>query len=65
MPTAYEIYQTYLQGPAALIRLFEQALGTAAIYGSPPPDLQQRTIEGQAEEIDRLKRQITRLQTEL
>ena len=38
MPTAYEIYQTYLKGPAALIRLFKQALGTEAIYG-PPPEL--------------------------
>lgn len=65
MPTAYEIYQTYLKGPAALIRLFEQALGTAAIYGQPPPDLQQRTIESQAEEIDRLKRQIARMQAEM
>jgi transposase len=65
MPTAYEIYQTYLKGPAALIRLFEQALGTQAIYGSPPPDLQQRTIASQAEEIDRLKSQITSLQAEL
>lgn len=65
MPTAYEIYQTYLKGPAALIRLFEQALGTAAIYGSPPTDLQQRTIESQAQEIDRLKSQIARLQAEL
>jgi hypothetical protein len=49
MPTAYEIYQTYLKGPAALIRLFEQALGTAAIYGQPPPDLQQHTIDAQAD----------------
>jgi transposase len=65
MPTAYEIYQTYLKGPAALIRLFEQALGTAAIYGQPPPDLQQRTIEGQAQEIDRLKSQLARLQAEM
>lgn len=65
MPTAYEIYQTYLQGPAALIRLFEQALGTAAIYGQPPPDLQQRTIDSQAQEIDRLKAQIARLQAEM
>jgi hypothetical protein len=28
MPTSYEIYQTYLRGPAAVICLFEQALGT-------------------------------------
>ena len=65
MPTAYEIYQTYLKGPAALIRLFEQALGTATIYGQPDPDQQQRTIESQAEAIDRLQSQIARLQQEL
>lgn len=28
MLTSYEIYQTYLRGLAAVIRLFEQALGT-------------------------------------
>ena len=65
MPTAYEIYQTYLKGPAALICLFEQALGTQAIYGSPNPDMQQRTIDAQSEEIDRLQSQIARLQQEL
>jgi hypothetical protein len=27
MPTSYEIYQTYLRGPAAVIRLFEQTRG--------------------------------------
>lgn len=36
MPTAYEIYQTYLKGPAALIRLFEQTLSTQAIYSNLP-----------------------------
>jgi hypothetical protein len=30
MPTAYEIYHTYLKGPAAHIRLFEPALGPQA-----------------------------------
>ena len=45
MPTSYEIYQTYLRGPAAVLRLFEQALGTQAIYGTPDPDMQQRAIE--------------------
>lgn len=39
MPTAYETYQMYLKGPAVLIRLFEQTLGTEVIYGPPPPDL--------------------------
>ena len=42
MPTSYEIYQTYLRGPAAIIRLFEQSLGTQAIYGTPTPNMQQR-----------------------
>ena len=65
MPTSYEIYQTYLRGPAAVIRLFEQALGTQAIYGPPDPDMQQRTIESLSEDIGRLKHQIARLQEEL
>lgn len=65
MPTSYEIYQTYLRGPAAVIRLFEQALGTQAIYGPPPPDMQQRTIDALSEEIARRDDQIARLQQEL
>jgi transposase len=65
MPTAYEIYQTYWRGPAAVIRLFEQALGTQAIYGTPEPDMQQRTIESLSLEIGRLQHQITRLKQEL
>jgi hypothetical protein len=39
MPTSYEIYQTYLLSPAAVIRLFERALGTQAIHGLPNPDI--------------------------
>lgn len=65
MPTSYEIYQTYLRGPAAVLRLFEQSLGTQAIYGAPDPDMQQRAIEGLSEEIGRLKHQSIRLQEEL
>jgi transposase len=65
MPTAYKIYQTYLKGPAALIRLFEQALGTQAIYGPPDPDQQQRTIESLSEEIARLKSQIVGLKQQM
>jgi transposase len=65
MPTAYEIYQTYLKGPQALIRLFEQALSTQSIYGQPTANMQQRTIEAQAAKIDQLQSQITRLQQEL
>lgn len=65
MPTSYEIYQTYLRGPAAVIRLFEQSLGTQAIYGPPDPDMQQRTMECLSEEMTRLKHQIARLKDEL
>lgn len=65
MPTSYEIYQTYLRGPAAVIRLFEQALGTQAIYGPPDPDMQQRTIECLSDEIGRLKNQLLNLKQEL
>lgn len=65
MLTSYEIYQTYLKGPAALIGLSEQALGTQAIYGPPDPDMQQRAIEALSEELGRLKRQLIRLKQEL
>lgn len=46
--------------PGAVIRLFEQALGTQAIYGTPEPDMQQRTIESLSREVGRLQRQIVR-----
>ncbi len=65
MPTSYGIYQTYLRGPAAVIRLFEQALSTQAIYGMPDLDMQQRTIESLSEEVGRLQLQIARLKQEL
>ena len=65
MSTSYEIYQTYLHGPTAVLRLFEQALGIQAIYGTPTPDMQQRTIECLSDEIGQLQSQISRLQEEL
>lgn len=65
MPTCFEIYETYQRGPAAVLRLFEEALGTRAIYGPPPPDTQQRTIDALSDEIGRLKRQISRLKAAL
>lgn len=65
MPTCFEIYETYQRGPAAVLRLFEEALGTRAIYGPPPPDMQQRTIDSLSEDIGRLKRQVSRLKAAL
>jgi hypothetical protein len=64
MPTAYDIYQTYLQGPGAVIRLFEQTFGAQAIYGRPEPDQQQRTIDTLGEELERLKTRVVRLSQE-
>jgi transposase len=65
MPTCFEIYETYQRGPAAVLRLFEEALGARAIYGPPPPDTQQRTIDSLSEDIGRLKRQVSRLKAAL
>jgi transposase len=65
MPTCFEIYETYQRGPAAVLRLFEEALGTRAIYGPPDPVTQQRTIDALSEDIGRLKRQISRLKAAL
>lgn len=65
MPTCFEIYETYQRGPAAVLRLFEEALGTRAIYGPPPPDTQQRTIDSLSEDIGRLRRQVSRLKAAL
>jgi hypothetical protein len=65
MPTCFEIYETYQRGPAAVLRLFEEAPGTRAIYGPPPPNIQQRTIDSLSDEIDRLKRQLSRLKAAL
>jgi len=65
MPTCFEIYKTYQRGPAAVLRLFEEALGTLAIYGPPDPDIQQLTIDSLSEEISRLKRQVSQLKAAL
>jgi transposase len=63
--SAYEVYQTHLRGPAAVIRLFEQTFGTLALYGPPEPDFQQRTIEAQSAEIDLLQARLLRLEAEV
>jgi hypothetical protein len=54
-----------LHGPNALLRLFEQTFGTVALYGPARPDLQQRALDAQAEEIDRLKALLARLKAEV
>jgi transposase len=58
------IYQAYLQGPSALLRLFEDAFGRQALYGTPEPDQQQRTIDALSGQVDQLKAQVRRLHAE-
>jgi transposase len=60
----WRIYQAYLQGPTALLRLFEAAFGRHALYGPPDPDQQQRTIDALSEQVGQLKAQNERLQAE-
>jgi transposase len=58
------IYQAYLQGPSALLRLFEDAFGRHALYGPPEPDQQQRTIDALSDQVGQLMAQVGRLQAE-
>ncbi|PYS76440.1 MAG: IS66 family transposase [Acidobacteria bacterium] len=61
----WQIYQAYLRGPSALFRLFEDAFGRQALYGSPDLDMQQREIDALSEHIGRLKAQTERLRAEV
>jgi transposase len=61
----WQIYQAYLRGPSALFRLFEDVFGRQALYGTPEPDQQQRTIDALSDHIARLKAQIGKLQAEV
>jgi transposase len=60
----WQIYQAYLQGPSALLRLFEDAFGRHALYRPPEPDQQQRTIDALSEQVGQFKAQVARLQAE-
>jgi transposase len=61
----WQIYQAYLRGPAALLRLFEAAFGQHALYGPPEPDQQQRTIDDLHAQLTRLEARVERLQSEV
>lgn len=61
----WRIYQAYLQGPGALLRLFEDAFGCHALCGPPEPDKQQHTIDARSAQVGQLKAQVGRLQAEV
>jgi hypothetical protein len=52
------IYDTYLRGPVAVIRLFEQTFGTNALSGPPTPDQQQQVIDSLVAQLDHLQAQL-------
>jgi cell division protein FtsB len=60
----YEIFQTWQAGPAAVIRLFERVFGTLALYGAPPPDQQQYSIELLSQQIAGLQGHVEKLKAE-
>lgn len=59
------LYQAYLCGPNAVLHLFDQVFGTTTLYGPPDPAQQQRGLQAQAQEVDKLKAQVKRLKEEL
>ncbi len=59
------IYDTWRKGPAAVIRLFEDAFGKFAVWRPPTPHKLQHTIDHLHEERTRLLARINRLEAEL
>jgi transposase len=55
-----DIYNTYRRGPAAIIRLFEQTFGMAALCGPPTPNHQQQVIDSLGAQLDSLQAQLGR-----
>jgi transposase len=52
------IYDTYLRGPVAVIRLFERTFGTNALCRAPTPDHQQQVIDSLGAQLDHLQAQL-------
>lgn len=52
------IYDTYLQCPAAIIRLFEHTFGTQALCGTPAPEQQQQVIDTLGAQLDDMRMQL-------
>jgi transposase len=58
------IYDTYLRGPAAIIRLFEQTFSTHALCDPPMPSQQQEVIDSLGAQLDDLQAQLDRSRQE-
>jgi hypothetical protein len=57
----WQIYQAYLSGPHALLRLFEDTFGKEILHGPPDPDHQQQQSDTLSAHIARLAAQIEKL----
>lgn len=59
------IYDTCLKGPAAVIRLFEQAFGKFAVWEPPTAHQLEESVAALAAQVDRLQERLSRLEAEL
>ncbi len=59
------IFDTWRQGPAAVIGLFEQAFGKYAVWEPPTPHELKQTVAALSAQIKQLQARIARLEAEL
>jgi transposase len=59
------IFETWRQGPAAIIHLFEQAFGHYAVWEPPTPHHLEQSVTTLAAQVERLQERISRLEAEL
>lgn len=59
------IYDTCLKGPAAVIRLFEEAFGKFAVWEPPTAHQLEESVAALAAQVDRLQDRLSRLAAEL
>ncbi len=52
------IFDTWREGPAAVIRLFEHAFGKYAVWEPPTPHMLEQTVASLSAHIDRLQARI-------
>ncbi|MGB7922641.1 MAG: IS66 family transposase [Pyrinomonadaceae bacterium] len=59
------IFDTWRHGPAAIIRLFEQAFGQYAVWEPPAPHHLEQSVATLSAQVDRLQARISDLEAEL
>lgn len=59
------IYHTCLKGPAAVIRLFEEAFGKYAVWEPPTPHQLEQSVAALSAQVEHLQARLSRLKDEL